>query len=727
MYCLDASEVLEFLAPTTLCAKRRDEFPFATDIALAALFAPTGPGHIYVMPSHAQEVPSVLRAWSDRLQSLSAVLREVRQSAEALLHGLSINTGASKEQLCTEWITFIKRNFHKLFALLRRPNASVFQSYTELVTEGRLTVPTAKSLGISDWEYTQNVDRSRRLANALNAIEPSPRRRSANFADAIAIDAILDLNQRLAPDYLCILFTQSEKIWTALSRVREELPNDQMLALPAIQHTGSCAIQLLRKGGFHDFQYSDKELSELTEEYERSKTLDDLRDRLKQCAKRRENRDDSDARELAIELEEELNYFETALIEWRNLSLAKSLITTADKDNFISEIVPQFSGGNTAEFSSILDINIMDAYREIERLRRTIVITFQTTPSREFTLDYSRLNNSTVLYDSARHTYPYDHVFTSPAIQQDLNKLKGLLDERSQDPTGELTQQHMLHIERAYDDSPEYYLLVAYIFSSSGQWLQACDAASVGLEKIENSTEKMDNESKWLVPKCELMVAKAAASRRLALCHVDLRHLLTVRLADVAKTCSDALRIRESHRKLLATERSMFVVRDPRCLRELGVVCMVSAELELSIPIPNADQDGHVLQDLHEMDYFRLGVSFSEEALPFTIDAIQRAFIINNIAYGRARLAKTQDDIMGLAPLVRQLEEFSESQIEQFLDTRAYYKWRLAEWLSGSEKADCLSEARCLIEGAAELVDSNDRYSAALISKHRRLIGNELT
>jgi hypothetical protein len=333
--------------------------------------------------------------------------------------------------------------------------------------------------------------------------------------------------------------------------------------------------------------------------------------------------------------------------------------------------------------------------------------------------------------------------FQSPAVEEHLKRLQELLqllDSAGQDAKkarrGEDEEGIRRDLQREMDQcrarlqhEPEYYLLLAFVYSGRQMWFQAFDAADQGRRMIQEKgdPERIESPSRETASAwTELLLAKAMAYANWTLeGYTDLPHIATGFLGQAAALVRSALR----HQQRWSAVLPYYKGRDPRCLRELGIIYGAAREAGLDLDV---NPDDCALADLPAeprpglLDLF---LAFSRAAYreiqrEKTEHEEVRTAYENSLLYALTECDR-DDDLVERSALADVLRRRPETWKEaKFLDTLAWHHFRLAQRARGAGRPfdGDLKVAVWYIGEAGKILNEDNGYYTRLLEKHRAQI-----
>jgi tetratricopeptide (TPR) repeat protein len=552
------------------------------------------------------------------------------------------------------------------------------------------------------------------------------------------------LNRDLPADELLVLYTHSFKILSVLERRRKDDPDLlRKSGISLVQPPEVALVQeLLRPQGEDDAPALP--VSELTIDLERSKSMSDLRKRLQDdCLPflEREEMPKADVESLVRSLEGELAELADKTQDWQSLERV-AIETSRDEDSGIfQQFRAAIEGFDRDNLRRVLKRNLSELIDEMEELQQRISVGFLPKPEASLTFEHiapaPSFGMRAILHSKPGSTV-YSFRFRSAKIRRYLDRIQDHLERLDQargsdeqaERFGLQLQQEMYQCEVELKGDPEFYLLLASVYSSRERWFQAYDAASQGLKRLWPQGEVEDSRDpgrERAVTTCELLLAKASALRNWTLReYSDLGLVAAGLLEEAATICRLCLSQQQQWGDLVGVGPEAEAFRDPRCLREIGLIYGTAREDR--IPVHPQSEDfqaaGCVAPQDHDDLLLALAICYSRRAYELAReDERMRIFYQNSLIY----LLVEEDRDEDLDERLKLVSEFDSPAIEtdpNFLDTLAWHHLALARRhkKQGEAFEEDFAEAWRFIDQARALVDRGHRYYHRLIDRHYKEI-----
>lgn len=741
-FCVDASEVVEYLLPSSL---RNASYPTSLDLSLLIIFKPGR--KLFVLPPHLLELKSQSNIWSERLRVASQQLNLLREAAPDLEELDRLRAGEPGEQVLDQLVDYILSE-RKLFRQVLSLPAQQGKSMDALIH--RLAFPDQAALGLGDWRYVPAPGRVELWYEKLSTSKVGRGGPPSHLVDAHALHMIELLNQALPGHCFLLLSTQSEKIWEAIGKAREidsEVLTKDGVSL--VQRPQLALVHALL--GEQGAEARNRE--RLIVEKERGGGLGEMRRRLEKDILPLLGQDDSkqldftEIEQLVQDLDEGIKRLDSVSQDkqWiERLRLAFDPSVEQTEGSVREQFLGAMQDDRREAMQEVLSRRLGELIEELEDLQQRLSLAAAATPSPPVSFESFKdveneepsygirgiLNSQpggqayTLRFQS--RTLP-DHLLRIQALLQDLDRAR---DDPERMQLSSSLQQEMYRCEVQHRSEPEYYLLLSLVFSSRQMWFQSYDAADQGLKMIwgkEGPDESSTPAPAAASATTELLFAEAAAFTNWILeRYADLPVVAARFLGRAAGMARRSLRLQQRWAAVLPHAGEL----DPRCLRELGKIYGTAREGKIPLEVDPGDRELAGLPaepppDL--LDAFlglaRLAYHWGRE------DTRMRGHYINSLLYAMTEKDSPREleERRHLADALAAEEALAGDP--NLLDTLAWHHFRLARRLQqeGKPFEGELRTAHERIESAFALFKRNrrrpgNRYYERLIERHHREI-----
>ncbi|MDP9119911.1 MAG: hypothetical protein M3O15_00840 [Acidobacteriota bacterium] len=741
IYCVDTSELVEYLFPGSL-ALGSDRYPTMLDLALLILVRvhPT----VLILPPHLREFRSLSGAWAERLQQASKELSATREALELFENNVNMLNKQQAQNGGEEFLRFITEKFEH-FGLFLGASSRGSGAFDELLN--RLRVPDRELLRLPDWTYRPDLDAVGRWYDDL--IELKVGSPASSRTDAHVLHMLELLNQELPPGRLLILLTHSGRIWKSIESRRKKEGESRSGVGGTLIKDGVSLVQrpelILVKKLLTD---PDREVSqeELVKECERNRGLARLRSRLESAilpylkSQALGKEDIEEIETLISDLEKGLSSLEFIWQDrWRLEGLRLALEPSRNGRIFDGlSSLEEFSKENLME---ALKIRIGDIITNLEELQRKLSLAALVAP--ETSLSFEYLDDTPAFWMSGilrskSGGPPMILCFQSKEVKDHLGQIQERLRRLDDAPSTERKpiqldlQKAMYDCEVRLRHDPEYYLLLASVYSSRQLWFQAYDAAGQGLKELEENHNTAVTVPNLTVTQAELLVAKAWALKNWTLDHAVKHREVAQSFFTEALGCARAsLRLQES----LSAPGVRQPYRDARCLRIMANIYGEAREEHIDLAISDEDRALGNLGEGEEVDLLDVFVALAQKALHYGKDEpLMRAYYKNSLLYALterdlvADLAQESVVKQGYKErdrLARELRDEERAVSDpNILDTLAWHHYALARRSKQSSKD--LKKAKLYIAAAEKALrvatGDSRKYYKSLIAGHRKSI-----
>jgi hypothetical protein len=776
VYCVDASEVVEYLAPSSLVdedregendPERGEEYPTPLDLSLLISFKPGQP--VFMLPPHILELRNLTGVWVERARMVReklAMLQEALQIYEARLRDLQSESDDGIEQF-VQFVLREGRSFGLIFWLSSEGERSL-----DAVTR-RLQVPNRAVLDLPEnWTYQPDEKRIETWYRKLEETGLGSGGQASNRRDAHALYFLSQVNEEMPESSFLVLFTHSGKIWKVVEEDRKNARDGEHVlwkgrkegeeegteGLSLIQRPQVALIRKLLDEA-EEGPERDELRQQLALERMRNQSLSELRGKLEhevlpRLAPRAASRPDLDQVErLVKDLEDGLQRLESISLDRQRLERTRlALESTVGEQGPLGRLRQVIKGKRGEELKSILQKELGDVLKALDKVQQKLSLAASVIPDTSLSFEGFEDHESSVGVRGILRSRPggmaYTIHFQSPPVEQHLEKLEGLLrhldatrkkdDERK--ASGAERKEHeraiQLDLQREMyeckvrlQNEPEYYLLLAFIYSSRQMWFQAFLAADQGLRMIQEKespegaeSPRLEIASAWT----ELLLAKAVAFANWTLeGYTELPYVAAGFLGQAAGLIRKSLQ----NQQRWSTVLPYYKGRDPRCLRELGIIHGAAREAGFDLAV---DREDCVLAGLPvdpRPSLLDLFLAFSRAAYEEVKgqktehEEIWTAYE-NSLLYALTECDR-EDGLEERKALADALRRRPETWKEaKFLDTLAWHHFSLAQRCRriGQPFDGELKVASWFIGQALGLLNEKNTYYTRLLREHQRQI-----
>jgi len=745
LFCVDSSEVVEFLRPASLL---RDDvtYPTLLDLSLLSIFRPSG--HCFILPHHQKELEGKRRSWADRLRQIELRVTLVHDALTKLKSKFEELDRGADEQMLDEFVQFILRERGVFLGLFFGPTLGRHRTLDWL--RDRLSVLGAGRLDLEEgWFYRPDEDRInewyQRLKKAKSAGGPA-----SHLIDAHALHLLEQLNEALPDDQYLILYTHSNKVWQALDDWRRTEPKTlQKKGVSLIQwpHVALVKQLLAESSASGDAETLRKRL---ILERERAQSLRDLRRRVEQEILPYLEQEDlgkldlQEVSQLVAKLEQDLRKLDSVANDRQRLERLQMALESdfsPEEAPLLTELMAALRGNKRKMLQEILQQKRTALLADLRDLQQGLSVAASTTPDPSLSfiqLPEEPTSPVRAILRSKPGGTAYVMSFQDDRVEAHLMRLQELL--RTLDTAKDRThrerisldlQREMYQCEVRLGGVPEFHLLLATVYSSRQMWFQAFDAADQGLKKLwpERDPERDGTPSReraWAIT--ELLLVKGLAflewTRER---YADLKVVTADFLGEAAELCRTSLRLQQKWTSILDRPPQP----DPRCLRELATIYGTCAELGIPLKVQAEDWLLASLPSELEPTLPDLFLAFSRAAYRWgrwgRDEDRMRVYYQNSLLYALTKRDHDTDieERQELAGLFARAEETREDP--NFLDTLAWHHYVLAmrDKRQGVHHAPGIQRAKKYIGQAWKRVRKHHRYFHWLIAGHREAILEE--
>ncbi len=737
-FCVDASEVVEYLLPSSL---RQSSYPTSLDLSLLIVFKPGR--QLFVLPPHLLELRSLSGVWSERLRVAAQQLTLLKESAPQLKESSQkeldrLTAEEPDEQVLDQFVDLILRErsfFSKVFSLPLQQGRSL----DSLIH--RLALPDQSCLGLEGWRYEPEPGRVDFWYEQLAASEVGRGGPPSHLVDAHALHMIELLNQALPGERFLLLSTQSEKIWEVVEKAREADGEALMKAgLSLVQRPQLALVKTLLKD--EDSRARNRE--RLIVEKERGGSLGEMRRRLQKEILPFLEKGDSDhldftqIEQLVQDLEIGIERLDSVSRDkqWiERLRLAFDPSVEQTEGSLREQFLGAMKDNRREAMQEVLSRRLGELIAELEDLQQRLSLAAVTTPSPPMSFESEEPSfGIRGILNSQPGGHAYSLRFQSPILPAHLLRIQDLLEALDRAPSDpeqrrlnvyEL-QQEMYRCEVEHREEPEYYLLLALVFSSRQMWFQSYDAADQGLKKIrarEHPGAPSAPDRAAASATTELLFAQASAFTNWTLeRYADLPAVAERFLGRAAGMARQSLRLQQQWAAVLHPVGDL----DPRCLRELGNIYGTAREAQIPLAVDAGDRELAGLPAEPPPDLLDAFLGLARLAYRWGRDDDRmRVHYVNSLLYAMTEKDSPRDLVerRELAGILAAEDALDGDP--NFLDTLAWHHFRLARRLQreGLPFAPDLHIAHERIESAWGHLKRNRRwrgngYYERLIERH---------
>jgi hypothetical protein len=764
LYCVDTSEVVEYVSPDSLQddTNGREEYPTPLDLSLLIIF---GPGReVFILPPHFMELRSFGRHWAERARQAIqkfTLLQEALQTYEARIEDLRRNEDASMDQF-VQFVLREGRSFGLIFWL-----SSGGRSFEQAIQ--RLQLPDREKLRIgSSWSYQPDLNRVESLHQLFEEAGRLGKGSSANHRrDAHALHFLEVVNAAMPADWFLILTTHSGNVWKILEEIRQidggslckplkNKPEDGVIRnISLVQRP---QVALIRKLLWEAEQGRERDelRQQLVLEKERNQSLDDLRARLENNILpylergQSHNLDLSEVGKLVQDLDEGLEKLKSVSLDRQRLERARlALEASIGQLGPLARLREVINGERLEELKDLIQKELDSILKELGGIQQRLSLGASAIPETSLSFEEFREEEPSAGMRGILYSRPggmaYTIHFQSPGVEKHLMRIQELLralDEARNLSEGEQRkleeqkvrldlQREMYKCEVRLQEEPEYYLLLASVYSSRDMWFQAFDAADQGLKMLferGNPEDFLEPSLQVASAWTELLLAKAMAFTSWTLeGYVDLPSVATTFLGQAADLARRCLKLQEKWANVLPYYSS----RDPRCLRELGIIYGTAWTVGID-PEPHVDDcifaETEIATGPTLLDLFLQLSRVAYRELQHVKDEVW-AYYENSLLYALSE-RDSDDDLLERSSLAEALSSRPEAEEQaKILDTLAWHHFRLAQRRKKAGKAyqSELETARSYIDKAVQKVSKGNRYYTLMHREHQKKIVDLLT
>lgn len=729
LYCIDTSEIVEFLLPSSL---RENKYPTTLDLSLWLIFAHgSGPDKkkLWVLPPHRREFLNLLELWAERLRSAVQLLPNPDESTLGIL-----------EMSTADQFVELAAREREVFSPLLWSNSTSSRSLEEV--PDRIQVPDLAQLGLKGWRYEPEESRLKEWEHLLSQARQRdssshPRDSSSDIIDAHALHMVELINEALPPERAACLVLSShmEKVWRVEERHPQQFARLKRNGVPLVQRPQVRLVhELLEELGGQGGVAPE---IELIMQRERSRKVPGLCERLHSEFPTGRDRREGKGQDVA-KVEELISMLEAELVELNSVALTSQLLHLLNLEidspvaaNPLNQIRQVLEGSNKDELREALTKKRTELLDRASNLQLKLSVSLVPTPPTA--LSFSSFGDEQQPWErKILHGTPggevYEVHFKSAAVKSHLESIQTLLRELDAVPAenkeekrrlGVALQREMRRCEVELRTEPELYLLLASAYGSRQQWIQSVDSTVLGLQTLWPKGEPVvepipAQHVAWATT--ELLLFKALAFKSWTLAsYKDRKAVAADFLGRAARWIRRCLELQERWNEILGPQG----IPDPRCLRELGTIYATAWESEIPLKVDPEDSRHAGIPDA-EPTNLDLFLAFSGKAYDLgKEEPSMGVFYENSLLYALTKKDNPAD--LGkrreLAARLSKREEAKESA--NFLDTLAWHHFLLAD---REDRQQNLDRAEAWINQARSRVNTTNKYYKDLIAGHYKEI-----
>ena len=707
---IDSGDVLTYLLP-------QPHHPTQLRVALECLFG-ADESPLFLLEPHAIELHERIRSMEFGLRHFLHGAQRVHHHITAALHLVITGLHCKPSQV-------VYRELAELIANMISPEEalSADKAYTawtlliHLFDSRTLRYAPPHELGITA-SYQPDEQHIRDCEQFFQRFRPDAPPR-ANHQDACALDHLRWLASSLPAHGVPILYTHSNAI---LSLVTERQAQDaQYLApggVPLVQHPNTVLVYrgLLSK-------LCDSASPPLSRHLmiARASSASATRERIRQLSDMHD-RGPSISEQFLKDLEDRFDATATAFERLTRVAMDAMLAHPAHRPNPVSRVLIELkqAGVEHTALLTALD-HLLDArISEVEQSQATLYLSVM--PSIDWDrMDIRQLGNSVVLQPLGIVRGPVtDYVFHSVKVQE---ALRAIAEASNRHGASDKIHRLLLQYEAELRSEPEFYLLLAFVYSMSpDMWFQAYEAADRGLElhcQQRIAARRPHNspfpEFTGSATEHELRLARATALGRWGLGnrnHVKVCSLLaSAAIADLERIVATKPPNKDPHCPVRA---------DYRCMRELSFIYCSAAEWDVMIATGGeAHAEG---SELTKEELFGRAIRWAEAGLALAPTRGRlHVYLANNLLYALlTKGALDEQSRMQCEALVNDLRDSVEhTEDAAVLDTlQVYYTTVAAHEEDPVLVRDNACRAQEYMERAMRAVTCVDEPAKTAIENH---------
>lgn len=730
IYCVDTSEIVEFIIPSSRFNRR-------LNISLQAIFEYGPP--VCMLPAHALEIRGLRYTWHERL-TIAEERLALLQVAMDHLHQSLDDVNDDDEDITDQIVEICLRESPSTFGCWLGPSPEGFDDYYSALLQ-KIKFPLLSELGLEHWHYEERNDE---IDSWYREISESPALGgpSTHLLDAHALDFLDAINHELDDNRVVILLTHSQKIWSALRKRRKE--NPALLKKGDVSLVQSPDVAFVRLNWLNSLTRLNSNTTQnkaLLIEQGVSNGMMNLRDRLEKQLKHIESGGVLTKQMVDRPLQEmtdRLKVLDEKSHEWeRNVLLQLQLkqpTTQIAHRGLFNSFREAIQRCDRRQLKEILSQNIISLMKSISDIRDRLALSIPPRPTGEFRVEVVQ-TSSALRWVLRRQPVTFPHMFVFPSESEMgsvLHRIEELLDihrENRDDATLQELHKIMNLCETNLNDNVENYLLLASVYTSRGLWFQALNSATQGFKKLWPDGKPEDEKhvrAQIGVLTCELLLARCVSLRTwTSVTHGDLAKVAASFLETAAGWANSYLQLRQQWWKDIRQSYGVDSSDDARGLRELAVIYGLATELNVKIEIPESILLEAKLTSHSSNKQLKLAIYYAQRAYDSSkYGSDLKLFCTNNLLYELSELNQNRD-IDLREKLATELASDSEKiqQVAQFTDTLGRHHYRMAEYnLDQNNKSLALSHidsAINMFNQAVNNCDQSNRYAHKLFKRHK--------